>query len=378
MRGLKEKRALLKVEAEKREPIIERVISDLYNLLLGPKISIEEKILFLLQLQMAFKSGLPLTAALRSLYSSWKGNLKDYIKLIYQGVYKGKSLSDAMRSLPYPVFPDIVISMIRAGESTGQLERTLTLAYKFLENRRKLTWTIISSTAYPLVITLVGIGTIAFFSSYFLPTLLDLYLSLDVKLPAVTLLLMKMQNLLSFKTFLIIIAVIFLIWLIFYISRYYTPLNRLLYRALFKVPVLGDLYRKFFLSLFTRMLMISIAAGVPISDTIKLIRTMFPPALGEVFQQISQDLFSGSPLYKAISKHKWFFPRTVVDVVRVYEESAREDVLEKIADMMEFEYYLTITNFIKILEPLIMGLMGSFVLFIAAGVFSPMIKLLRQ
>ena len=355
----------------------DNLLSDLYNLIFGPRVSLDEQILFFLQLHSMFKSGIPLTTGLKAIHAGWRGRLKDYIYSIYRAIYSGKSLSQALELHASSIFPPIVISIIKAGEYTGNLDKALELASRLLETKRNLSWAIISSLTYPAVIIIAGISGIVIFNSFFLSTMIKLYQDLEVPLPKITKMLIAINHFLNLKTFTIIGLFLLILGLFLYSVKYIPGLNFLAFQVLLKLPIIGDLYRKYYLSYLMRMMYISISSGVSVSETLKLLEKMSTPAIAKICRDISDKVYMGSSIYKVMKEYDWFFGRVVIDMMRIYEETSREDLLKKIADMMEFEYRLSISNFLKVIEPMVMGLMGGFVLFMAAGIFAPMVKLFK-
>ncbi len=354
---------------------IESFQSFLNDIYIFFKVPQNERISFLLQLYTAFKAGLPMSRILRTLSETWRGGLKPYIENIYRSVYRGKGLARSLDALPESIYPRVIREIIRIGEETGRLDQALYQAYKLMELKRDLWWGIVSSLIYPLVAILSGIGALVIFNSVFFPVMIEVYRSLDVPLPAITRFIIKVNNLLSFSTlkWFLILGLILSIPCIYYRDR----LGEFLSRVILITPGLGKLYRIYLLSLFFRTLHISLQAGLSLSETLKLISELFPRSLKEVVLYIYDRIREGESLHKAMRDLKWIFSNLAINMVRTFEETGDDSVIDRVAYLMEFEYQIALKELLKLIEPVTMVIIGGFALFITVGVFAPLINLLR-
>src|SRR5690348_1886084 len=161
------------------------------------KPKLQELATFTQQLANLLHSGMPLTVALNSMtHLETKGIPAEVSKELKQDVMEGRSLSDAMAKQSR-VFSDLYINMVRAGESSGALVEVLRRMADHFERFAQVQAKFSSALIYPAFVTVVGFGIMFFFMTYMLPAFMSIFEGMNVPLPFVTQLLVKISNLFS-------------------------------------------------------------------------------------------------------------------------------------------------------------------------------------
>ena len=159
------------------------------------KPKLQELATFTQQLANLLSSGMPLTVALNSMtHLESKGISAEVSKELKQDVMEGRSLSDSMAKQPR-IFSDLYINMVRAGESSGALVEVLRRMADHFERFAQVQSKFASALVYPAFVSVVGIGIMFFFMTFMLPKFLSIFEGMNVPLPMMTQILVKISHL---------------------------------------------------------------------------------------------------------------------------------------------------------------------------------------
>src|SRR5882724_901021 len=159
------------------------------------KPKLQELATFTQQLANLISSGMPLTVALNSMtHLETRGIPAEVSRELRQDVMEGRSLSDAMAKQPR-IFSDLYINMVRAGESSGALVEVLRRMADHFEKFAQVQSKFSSALIYPAFVATVGVGIIFFFMTFMLPRFMSIFQGMDVPLPFVTHILVKISHL---------------------------------------------------------------------------------------------------------------------------------------------------------------------------------------
>src|SRR5215813_11022115 len=161
------------------------------------KPKLQELATFTQQLANLLKSGMPLTVALNSMtHLESKGISADVSKELKADVMEGRSLSDAMSKQPR-IFSDLYVNMVKAGESSGALVDVLRRMADHFERFAQVQAKFTSALIYPAFVAVVGVGIMFFFMSYMLPKFMSIFQGMNVELPFMTQILVKISHIFS-------------------------------------------------------------------------------------------------------------------------------------------------------------------------------------
>ncbi len=338
-------------------------------------VPITDKVLFMRQFSTMISAGLSLNKTLEILSQQLSNPLfKRTITNVLVEVEGGSSLSRAFRK-EAGIFDDVTLGLIDAAEATGNLEEVLQRLADDIEASKKLQDKIKSAFLYPVIIVIIMILVVVMLLVLLVPTMSEIYGDFDADLPAVTMLMINLSNiLLNYWWLLLAILAILITGFKFYID---TPGGKKVFHmSLLKLPIFGKLMHKIQLAQFTRTLALLLKSGLSIVSALEITSS----ALGNVHYKAAvleakSEVEKGIPLTVPIARNE-LFPMIVSQMVAVGEESGDLDnILKKMSEFFDDEVNNIAGNLATMLEPVILVVMGGMIGFIAAAVYMPMFQL---
>ncbi|MAB28546.1 MAG: pilus assembly protein PilC [Planctomycetaceae bacterium] len=328
---------------------------------------------FYRQLSDLLKSGVPLLRSLR-LLGGMKSNarLSEVILRVADSVEDGERLADAM-TRHEQVFPDIQISMIRAGERAGFLDDALERLGLFLERRAELRSKVIGNMIYPIVLLTVGAGIVLAALIFFVPRFEEFYA--DMELPLATRILMASSDFVIGWWPLILLVSGGIFFLLF--SRRRDPAQRLrIERINLGLPVIGPLTRSLACARFCRILGTMLENGIPLVESMKIARSSIGSAtLEQALADAVDAVESGETLARPLAQSD-FMEEDVLEMISVGESANNLAlVLVKVAETLEDRVDRQLSLAVKLMEPLLLLLLAGVVLFIFMSLIVPMLQM---
>lgn len=353
------------------------LFTQLNNAVIGwTKITLREKVTFFQLLGVMINAGMPIIRSLYVLSEQIQNlKLKSVIRQLALEMEEGKSLSQAMEDHP-SVFTQADRGMIASGEASGNLKSILNDIAHQSEKSANIVAKVRGAMIYPAAILIIMCICLFLILTMVVPKLTSLFSEGGAELPATTQILLALSDLAQnyWLTLLLGFLVMVLGFLIFRQTKQgrYTLDLALLY-----LPIFGKLLRELMISRFARMMASLMMAGVPIVKALEIDSN----ALGnEVYKKrvgyAAQDVAQGIPLGENLSGSDFLFPPMVASMVLVGEQTANlSEVCGKIADYYESEVDTAVASLSKLMEPVILVVMGGMVGFIVAAIMQPIISL---
>ncbi len=340
------------------------------------KVKLKEKVMFFQLLAVMINAGVPI---IRSLYvlSEQMNNLKlkKIIRSIALEMEEGKTLSVSMERFA-SVFGEAERGMIASGEASGNLNSILKDIAKQTEKNAIILAKVKGAMIYPASIFSIMLVSLFLMLTMVVPKLTDLFTEGGKELPTSTKILMAVSEWSQdYWPSLIVIAVV--AFLGFSLLRRDRRGRYSIDLALVYLPIFGKLVRELMISRFARMLASLMNSGVPIVKALEINAN----AVGnEVYkrriQYAAQDVSQGIPLGENLNQSGFLFPSAVASMVLVGEQTANlTEVAGKIADFYEGEVDNAVASLSKLMEPVILVVMGSMVGFIVAAIMQPIMSL---
>jgi type IV pilus assembly protein PilC len=339
-------------------------------------ISIRDKAVFFRLLSTMLNAGLPLIRSLRTLGFQSEKSPK-LARLLFEmagGIEGGKSLSQVMTEYP-DVFSDAQIGVIRSGEASGQLNKVLRSLAEELEKTASINSKIKGALIYPVVILSLLVVAIFLMMILVVPQLTTLFTETGNKLPVPTRVLIGLSDF-SVKYWPFMLLAIFMMIMGFsYYRKTRTGRYMLDYLKL-KLPIFGVVIQKGVLSKFSRGFANLMGSGVPITRSIEIIAH----AVGnEVYKRrlilTAEDMKKGIPMAENLSESP-LFPKMLVNMIEVGEQTAQlENVMLKVASFYDEEVDTVVASLSKIMEPLILVVIGVTVGGLVAAIMLPIMQL---
>jgi len=347
------------------------------------KVNLRNLSVFSRQFATLIASGMPMLRSLHTLEDQTEDEiLKEAIVAVRQDIEAGGSVASALDRHP-KVFDTLYRSMVRSGEGSGRLEEVLDRVAFQLEKTDALRRQIRSAMAYPIVVFVLAIAVMTAVVAFIVPVFAGIYeeiaadtVGASAELPFMTRITVGMSEAVTGYWYVFILVIPLLIVAL---NRYRkTERGREQWDKLkLRLPAkVGDVVQKVALARWSRTFSGTVAAGVPILQSIKVTgqtsgNTVIEQAMDDVYDSVKR----GGTISKPISKHD-VFPAMVAHMVSVGEETGNlEHMLGKIADFYEAEVDAKIKALTSLIEPLMIMFVGGVVGFIVISMYLPIFEL---
>ena len=288
---------------------------------------------------------------------------------ILRSVRSGMPLSDAMEEQG-GVFPTLLINMLRSAESGGNLDVTALNMADYYSKEYRLQQKVKSSMTYPKILVALIIVVLIIIMGFVLPQFDSLFAQMD-SLPPATEILMGISDFVSKRWYLLILGavVIFMIWKV--VSS--LPRVRLfLDKMVIHLPKIGKLRKIIYTARFARTLASMYSAGIPIVTCLQIAKTTIGNTYIESqFDQMIAEIRAGKPLSEGIAGIDGFVKKLPSSVSVGEETGALDNMLNSIADQMEYDSEIAIGKLVAMLEPMMIVIMAALVGFIMVAVIQP-------
>lgn len=347
--------------------------SQLFNK--NKKAKTSDVLLFTEKFSVLLKAGLPLDKSLNLLVSlSEKEDVRKISETLLKDVNSGKSLAESMSKHPN-FFSTLYVSMVKAGEAAGVVDKVMEQLLDYLRSRDELKSYVIASLIYPALLMLVGAITIGILIVYVLPKFQDIFATLDQELPGPT------QLLLSFSDFVVTYKylIILMVASIYFGYKYWisTPNGRFQRDSLFlKLPIV----KKFVIESETARL--SMTAGILLTSAVPLIQTLTiikEIVSNVVFKESITPVVNGAKKGEGVAgpmEKTGMFPPLAIHLVKVGEESGNlGKMFMKVGEIFQNNIRKSIKGFISLFEPALILVMGLVIGVIVASMLLAMFSL---
>jgi type II secretory pathway component PulF len=335
------------------------------------RVKLDDLIFFTRQLRTVIKAGVPLISGLKALEEQTNSRkLKRAIKKVWQDLDRGKSFSEAL-SAHADIFSDLYISMVKAGEVGGVLDEVLERLAQLLEFQMKTKEMFKSALRYPTMV--VGAIVIAFFVlvTFVIPKFGLLFKGSTVQLPLPTRILLGINEMVQAYGIFILGGIVGIGIAAFIYTR--TEQGQFARDQLkLKIPFVGNIILKICMSRFAYVQENLIRAGVPIVMALEIVaRTVGNLVIAKKVIEISQKIEKGKGITKPM-KDSGIFPPLVLHLIATGEDTGSlEEMLREVSIHYDTEVSYSLARLSSWIEPILIGVLGGMVLFIALAVFLP-------
>lgn len=325
---------------------------------------------FTRQLSILINAGVPILECMEILYKQEQNLvLKRVVKNIAMQVEEGKSLFDAMSG--QPGFDKLYCALVKAGESAGILDSILVKLAEFLEKAEKLKKQVKSALTYPVIVVIVGILVIFGLMTFVVPQFVDILKESNQEIPWVTQTVIDVSNFFRDYTLLLIAGIVAATML--FLNFIKTREGKHAWdRVTMKAPLFGMLIIKGNLGSFTRTLATMLAAGVPIIDSLEIcIDTLDNTQIAKDLTKVRQAVIQGKSITEPLARIQ-YFPPLVTQMLKVGESTGNMDqMLLKVADVFQDEVEELVANLTKLIEPIILVVLGGIIGFVLIAMYLP-------
>lgn len=333
--------------------------------------------LFCRQFYTMISAGLSIVPCLEILVAQTANkSFKNAIADTYEEVQKGSTLSESM-TLHKNVFPTILISMVEAGEVSGNLDTIMLRMAEHFEKENKTENKVKSAMVYPAVLAVVSVAVVVFMLVFIMPTFIEMFEGSGTELPGLTKMLINLSNSMQTHWYIYMSAVIAIV---FGISMYMkTEEGTKFFDSLkLRLPVVKGTSTMLVTSRFTRTLSTLLSSGIPLIQAMEVVAKVVNNSI------IEERLLSGiESIRKGVSLSKTvkdvgIFPPMVDSMIKIGEESGSlDDMLYKTADFYDEEAEASIQKLTSLIEPLMIVFMGLTIGFIVISMYLPMFDMMK-
>lgn len=339
------------------------------------RISKKEIAFFTAQASSLIESGINIINTISIIFNqSANKYLKSILSDIISKVKDGKSLSDSLAAFPH-VFSSLYSSMVRVGEASGNLKEILKRLADYLESEEEFKNTLRASLVYPFFIFSIGLLTILVLLIFVIPRLVTMFEDMGQSLPLATQIIIGVSGLLRHYWWLIFaICGVF----VFSLERLRSnPQGRLYWDKIkLRLAIFGPIILKAQISRLMRTLSLMLSSGMPITPALEISTSILENEVLKVeVQKFKEEITSGASLSHCL-KNSQFFPEFTTNIIAIGEETGDLDKsLIRIADDYEKEIDRSLKTLTRLLEPIIILVMGLVVGFIVLSMLLPIFQI---
>ncbi|MGU8463125.1 type II secretion system F family protein [Clostridium perfringens] len=339
------------------------------------KVKLKDIAIFCRQFYVMLDSGLSIGKALNILIEQGeKPKIREALIGVNGDLKRGETLANSMRKRK-DVFPNLLTSMIDAGERSGNLDIILKRMAEYYEKETKIRGKIKSAMIYPIVLGVVAIIAITFILTFVMPTFVQMFEENNVDLPMSTKMVLETSKMLGkygIIIFLILVTAIILLgkYLKSEEGQYKLSIINL------KIPVIKKLTQKIIVSRFTRTMGIVSSSGMSLVTSLEIVASVVGNKIAEKeLLKVKEKVLKGEGLGDSIMKIK-IFPPMLASMVKVGEEAGSLDsILDKTADFYDDELEREIQTATALIEPAMIVVMGIIIGFLLISILTPMFKM---
>lgn len=320
-------------------------------------------------------AGVTIINALEMLYEQAEHpTLKKSLYNVKVAVQKGETLAGAMAE-EGKVFPDIMVSMVAAGEASGNMEIAFERLATQFEKSARLNSMVKKAMIYPVAIVIVAIGVVIIMMTVVVPKFTVMFAGMGAELPLATRIVAGMSDFIIAKWYLII-AVVVVVIVAFKIYQSSDVGKHQLAYLLMKAPLFGNLTIKSACAGLARTLSTLMASGLSLIESLDITaqtmkNILIRESLMEAKDEVSKGVNLSAPLVEA-----GIFPTMICQMIKIGEETGNlESMLDRLADYYDEEVENATQALSAAMEPAIIVVLAVLVGGIVAAVYSPILTM---
>ena len=332
----------------------------------------KEVVYFTQQMSMLLSSGARIVSALNALEAQSRSEgMRNLIHSLRGRVEDGVPLSAAMADYP-DIFDGVYRSVTASGESTGRMAEAFDQIAGYTRRRQEVRQKLVGAMIYPILLVFMCIGVMAGMFGFVLPRFRDLFNTLDAPLPGSTRFMMTMSDQVRGHWMLMIGSVVAVIVCSVLLFRSSTG-QRWWAGVFTNIPIVSGLIRRVILAKLFRVWGVLVANNVGLMDALRLARGVTrSTAFHKLIDNVEESVTQGRRVGEALHESPLVLP-TLAAAIITGEESGRLGAsLLFVADALESENSQIIGSLSRIIEPIILIVMGTIVGFVAISLFMPM------
>jgi len=345
------------------------------SFVLARRVSSADLALFTRQLATLVRAGLPLEESLLAVsQQTEKPRVQSIVLGVRARVMEGHTLASGFAEFPR-VFPEIYRATVAAGEQSGHLDNVLERLADYTEGRDQLRQKVLTALLYPIVLTVICFAIVSALLVYVVPQVVSVFEASKAKLPVATRVLIATSGFLrSYGVYLLIAAIVAVVLFRRWLRN--PAARRRFHRFQLRLPLAGKLVRGFNTARFTRTFSILSASAVPVLEALRIageVVTNLPmrDAVGDAAARVRE----GAPIGRSLAASRLFPPMTIHLISSGESSGELENMLERAAISQERELDGLLGALVGLLGPLLIVVMGLFVMGIVFAMLMPIFEI---
>jgi type IV pilus assembly protein PilC len=342
----------------------------------GKRIKPMDIALFTRQMATMMRAGVPLLQSFDIIGEGFENpNMRKLVDEVKQEVAAGNSFASSLRKKP-EYFDELYCNLVDAGEQAGALETLLDRVATYKEKTEALKAKIKKAMTYPIAVVLVAIVVSGILLIKVVPQFQSIFEGFGAELPAFTVMVINLSNVVQEWYLLLIAAFIAAIFAFKNAHKKSQKFRDTIDRYILKIPVIGAILYKSAVARFARTLATTFAAGVPLVEALDSVAG----ATGNVIfknavMRVKQDVQTGMQLNFSM-RSTGIFPAMAIQMTAIGEESGSlDDMLDRVATIYEAEVDNMVDSLTSLMEPMIMAVLGVIVGGLVIAMYLPIFKL---
>lgn len=336
------------------------------------KTKLKSLVIFAKQFALMLKAGMDILQSIEQAVEATEDIiLKDALKEVHGDVKHGTSFSDALAKHPN-AFPGLLVSVVRAGEEGGFLERSMESMAKTYKTDLELKQKVTSAMMYPSIVGVFTLLITAGMIIFIIPVFAELFESLDTELPAIT----RFLLMLSENAIIVVPSMLGFVGLTIGFFKYFKNeewLRKFVDTVKFKAPVFGELNKKTAIARMCRNLSMMITAGEPLTSALKLTASTSDNIHIEISTKYAIEAMNDGTSFTNSLRYYEMFPPMVRQMISVGDESGSlAPMLDTVADFYENEVSEMSERLAAAIEPLMIIVLGGIVGVVLFAMYMPM------
>ena len=331
--------------------------------------------LFTRQLATLVRAGLPLEESLLAVsQQTEKPRVQSIVLGVRAKVMEGHTLASGFAEFPR-VFPEIYRATVAAGEQAGHLDSVLERLADYTESRELIRQKVLGAMLYPIVLTIMCFVIVSFLLVFVVPKVVSVFDSTKAKLPLITRVLIGTSDFFRLYGIYFVVAVALGVWL-FARWQKNAKAKRQFQGWQLRVPLLGKMVRGFNTARFTRTFSILSGSSVPVLEAMRIsgeVVTNLP--MRDAVADAAARVREGAPIGRSLSVSRLFPPMTIHLISSGESSGQLDNMLERAAISQERELDWLLGAMVGLLGPLLIVMMGLFVMAIVFAMLLPIFQM---
>ena len=338
-------------------------------------VNTREFLVFNQELATLLKAGMPLVQSLdllkrRVVSPTFRSVLED----VHEKVRSGTALSDAFAAQG-ELFPRVYTASLLAGERSGNLDAVLRRYVEYAKIIATVKRKTLSALVYPAILISLALVLVTIIILKVVPAFSDFYSSFGAELPLVTRIIVRASELIRGQFLLLVLGLVLAVAAVVVWAQQQGQQARF-DRALLRLPMLGQVARKFATSQMARTLATLLGGGLPLVNALDISsKSIGNRYMASQLEIVSSRVREGESLASALDK-RGVFPEVAVKMAEVGESTgALQDLLNTVADFYDEEISTTMERFVTLVEPVLLVIMGIVIAGLLLALYMPLFQL---